>query len=369
MMKGGFFGTIDKLGMNFEIALTNFFTELGTLFARYPLPVIILSVGFAVGLSTGIRSLDVTTDPIELWASPTSRSRIEKDFFDQTFVPFYRTEQVIIKAKNLESFNFVDFRGVNSTFGPIFHKDEFLLPLLDLQEQIKGLTAEFWNGTATIEVSLTDVCNNPLSRPDRPNEHCNIQSIWSYWQDKAENLAPKTNLLNVTMTYLDHFIECSGNPTATPESTVAGQECMSSGGLPMFPFVVLGGFLPEGTQGFPKNPKYSEANAVVMTFLVNNHDAKSDDLLTTMALDKAKAWEKKFVEFMKEWTSNENNTEFMDVAYNSERSIEDELDRETYGDIMTIAVSYIFMFIYITFSLGKLSKLDRFAIESKVSLF
>ena len=66
---------------------------------------------------------------------------------------------------------------------------------------------------------------------------------------------------------------------------------------------------------------------------------------------------------------NENNTENMDVAFNSERSIEDELDRETYGDIMTIAVSYIFMFIYITFSLGKISKLSRFAIESKVCIF
>ena len=32
----------DKLGMHFEIAMTNFFTDLGTLFARYPLPVIVL---------------------------------------------------------------------------------------------------------------------------------------------------------------------------------------------------------------------------------------------------------------------------------------------------------------------------------------
>ena len=73
--------------------------------------------------------------------------------------------------------------------------------------------------------------------------------------------------------------------------------------------------------------------------------------------------------FFQEWLSQENNTENMDVAFNSERSIEDELDRETYGDIMTIAVSYIFMFIYITFSLGKISKLSRFAIESKVCIF
>ena len=70
--------------------------------------------------------------------------------------------------------------------------------------------------------------------------------------------------------------------------------------------------------------------------------------------------------FFQEWLSQENNTENMDVAFNSERSIEDELDRETYGDIMTIAVSYVFMFIYITFSLGKISKLSRAPVESKV---
>ena len=96
---------VDKLGMSFEMALTNIFTEMGTLFARYPIPVIFLSIGFAVGLSTGILWLDVTTDPIELWASPESRSRVEKDFFDSTFRPFYRTEQIIIKAKNLEPVN------------------------------------------------------------------------------------------------------------------------------------------------------------------------------------------------------------------------------------------------------------------------
>ena len=117
----------------------------------------------------------------------------------------------------------------------------------------------------------------------------------------------------------------------------------------MFPYVVLGGFLPEGTKGYPENPDYSNASAVVLTFLVNNFDAKSKDRSVQIDLEKAKAWEETFVSFMKNWTSNENNTKYMDVAYNSERSIEDELDRETYGDIMTIAVSYIFMFIYITF--------------------
>ena len=91
------------MGASFELRMTSFFTWWGTLAARYPLPVIVLSVAFAVGLSSGMVYLTVTTDPIELWASPTSRSRVEKDFFDSTFRPFYRTEQIIIKAKNLSS--------------------------------------------------------------------------------------------------------------------------------------------------------------------------------------------------------------------------------------------------------------------------
>jgi hypothetical protein len=43
---------------------------------------------------SGMMYLKVTTDPIELWASPASRSRVEKDFFDSNFRPFYRTSQV-----------------------------------------------------------------------------------------------------------------------------------------------------------------------------------------------------------------------------------------------------------------------------------
>lgn len=42
----------------------------------------------------GITCLKITTDPVELWAAPNSRSRIEREFFDSNFEPFYRIEQV-----------------------------------------------------------------------------------------------------------------------------------------------------------------------------------------------------------------------------------------------------------------------------------
>lgn len=84
----------------------------------------------------GIKYLDVTTDPVELWASPTSRSRVEREYFDSKFEPFYRVEQIIIKADNLPSFVHNTSNGPIE-FGPVFNK-AFLLQLFELQESIKG---------------------------------------------------------------------------------------------------------------------------------------------------------------------------------------------------------------------------------------
>ena len=102
-----------------------------------------------------------------------------------------------------------------------------------------------------------------------------------------------------------------------------------------------------------KDPDYSKATAVVITFLVDNYDIHSSDPEDQLALRKAMSWEKAFVEFMLNFTSTPENVEHMDVAFNSERSVEDELEKETSGDILTIAVSYLIMFFYITFSLGQ----------------
>jgi len=54
---------------------------------------------------------------------------------------------------------------------------------------------------------------------------------------------------------------------------------------------------------------------------------------------------------MKNWTRI-SKPSYMDVAYYSERSVEDELDRESHSDVSTIAISYLVMFLYIVFTLG-----------------
>ena len=63
----------------------------------------------------------------------------------------------------------------------------------------------------------------------------------------------------------------------------------------MFPYVVLGGFLPDGTTGYPENPDYANASAVVLTFLVNNFDAKSKDRSVQIELESYKPFARSVV--------------------------------------------------------------------------
>lgn len=73
-----------------------------TAFAKYPI-IALFTISYVIlGLCYGITYLSVTSDPIEIWAAPTSRARIEKDYFDSRFQPFYRTEQVYIKSVGLD---------------------------------------------------------------------------------------------------------------------------------------------------------------------------------------------------------------------------------------------------------------------------
>ncbi len=101
-------------------------------------------------------NLRLTTDPIELWAAPTSRSRIEKTFFDETFRPFYRTQQVIVKALG-QPFNYTDLFGDTVKFGPVFHKD-FMLALLDLQQDIEAIESP--SGVKLVDVRASKIFAN-----------------------------------------------------------------------------------------------------------------------------------------------------------------------------------------------------------------
>lgn len=56
------------------------------------------------------------------------------------------------------------------------------------------------------------------------------------------------------------------------------------------------------------------------------------------------------------------------LSFSSESSIEDELKRESYADVITILISYLVMFAYISVTLGDSPHLSSFYISSKVLL-
>ncbi|XP_026319568.1 NPC intracellular cholesterol transporter 1, partial [Hyposmocoma kahamanoa] len=308
----------ERLGATTETKLEDFFQFLGFHMAYRPWIVLFGGLCFVVALGHGVKYMQVTTNPVELWASPTSRSRIEREYFDSHFEPFYRTEMVIISAKGLPKIEYTTKAGENLEFGPVFNSN-FLFKVLELQESIKAIGNES---------GIQNICYAPLSSPfDGPvtTDNCVIQSVWGWWHNPYD----------------------------------AASNCLANYGGPVLPAVALGGFLAPGEQ-LTKNSRFHEATALILTFLVNN---KHDKELLKPALE----WEKKYIEFMKNFTENEMPS-YMDIAYTSERSIEDELDRESQSDVSTILVSYFIMFAYIAISLGRFTTFSRLLIDSKVTL-
>lgn len=52
------------------------------------------------------------------------------------------------------------------------------------------------------------------------------------------------------------------------------------------------------------------------------------------------------------------------IAFSAERSIEDELDRESNSDVSTIVISYAIMFIYISLALGHIHSFRRVMVRA-----
>ncbi|KAH8410547.1 hypothetical protein KR009_000183, partial [Drosophila setifemur] len=331
----------EKIGAQTENFLENFFTKWGTFFASNPWTTLIAGASVVVAFGYGIHYIDITTDPVQLWASPNSKSRLEREFFDTNFEPFYRLEQIIIKAVNLPQIVHNTSNGPY-TFGPVFDR-EFLTKVLYLQEGIKKINA---NGT-----TLKDICFAPLYKDGSEIEDtsCVIQSIWGYFEDDVERLDDNDEDNGFNVTYLDSLYQCISNPYL----------CLAPYGGPVDPAIALGGFLRPGDQ-LTGSTQYELANSVILTFLVRNYHNRTD-------LQPALLWEKKFIEFMTNYTKF-NKSKYMDIAFTSERSIEDELNRESQSDVLTILVSYLIMFMYIAISLGHVKEFKRVFIDSKITL-
>lgn len=214
--------------------------------------------------------------------------------------------------------------------GPAFNKT-FLDEVLALETMIRNIK---------VNHTLGEICYAPLREPgSSENSKCLVQSIWGYFKNDPDEFD------------YSQLLKCTQNHFAA--------SCLGPYGGPIDPAVALGGFLTEG-ETLTGKPHYERANSVILTFLVQNYYNKS-------LLEPALEWEKAYVDLMLSYIKN-NQSNLMDIAFTSERSIQDELYRESQSDVSTILVSYIIMFIYIAISLGHVQEFKRIMIDSKITL-
>lgn len=333
-------GLLERLGVKIDDQLHKIFTSIGRFCAYNPKYTIVPVLSILFVLCYGSRYYTVTTDPVDLWVASNSRARLEKAYFDDKFGPFYRITHLILVPKNKVNV-VLDYKTPleaveKHRFGPVYERN-FLVDALRLQLTIENLQAQSKTGE---RISLSQTCFKPLE-PD--NTHCAIFSLFQYHQNNL------TFLLNESL-YSTQYLECMQAPL-TQKTKSFQQTCMAQFGGPIDPYMVLGAF-----PTVDNIPDYTKAQALIITITIRNQKHGKD-------LENALAWEKTFLDFMKTYQSK-----WFDVKYRAERSIEDEIERESNSDIKTVVISYLIMFFYIAIALGRIRNVRTLFVDMKVSL-
>ncbi|KAF7694921.1 NPC1-like intracellular cholesterol transporter 1 [Silurus meridionalis] len=334
--------TQDFLGAHFQ--------TWGTIMARYPKTVIFICFVVVVAFSTGLMHIELTTDPVQLWSAPESRARREKDFHDQHFAPFFRTNQLILTAPGTKGYVYDSLLFGKTNISGLISKD-LILQLLELQQKIQAI--EFWSDDLNKTASLKDVCYAPLN-PENPSlSDCAVNSLPQYFQNRVDNLNAKVNMTELGVTkevdWRDHFIYCVNSPLSFKDITALGMSCMADYGGPVFPFLAVGGY---------DNEDYTNAEAFIVTFSLNNYPREHPKFKVVQE------WESNFLKIVQEY-QKDPRTNFT-FAYMAERSLEDEINRTTIEDVPIFMISYAVIFLYIAVALGEYSSFKRILVDSKI---
>ncbi len=114
---------LSRCGANMERHIRAIFQRWGTWCAYHPWTVIIICIVIVTALSCGLLFFKVITNPVDLWSAPKSTAREQRAYFDKTFGPFYRTEQVIITAEPSSEIYKIYPRDDIVHFDGIVHKE------------------------------------------------------------------------------------------------------------------------------------------------------------------------------------------------------------------------------------------------------
>ncbi|KAF2199573.1 multidrug efflux transporter AcrB transmembrane domain-containing protein [Delitschia confertaspora ATCC 74209] len=268
------------------------FSRLGYVCAKFPVITISISILVVILMSLGWLNFKIETDPVRLWVAPNSPAAQEKAFFDEKFGPFFRAEQVFL---------------VNDTGkepGPVMSY-ETLGWWFDVESRVQRLKS--WNGGVTLD----QVCFKPVG------DDCVVQSVSGYFQGDFANVSPRG--------WEDDLKDCVDNPSS----------CLPAFQQPLDPRLLFGGW----------NESVLDSRALVITWVVNNHPEGTEEL------ERAMNWENSMKNLMHA-VQAEAKDRGLRLSFNTEVSLEQELNKSTNTDAKIIAISYIIMFLYASLALG-----------------
>jgi Niemann-Pick C1 protein len=261
--------------------------------------------------AAGVLRLQVVTEPAKLWVGPGSQAAAERDAYEAAFGPFYRISQLILSTSLNES----------GRFPPIV-SDANIRALFAMQAEVDALSAPGYSASGDGEsgATLDSVCLKPLG------DACATQSVLQYWQGDLDSYEGSTGPALSPSFCFDHW-------------TVS---CFAATGAPVDPRVVLGGFPRTGNVSFAE-----DATAFIVTYpLVSDPTRRRA----------AEAWEAVFLDLAAGKLTQMAGDAGLRLSYSTERSVEDELKRESGTDAGTVALSYGVMLLYVALALGKIPR-------------
>ncbi|KAH7916135.1 patched family-domain-containing protein [Hygrophoropsis aurantiaca] len=287
------------------------FYHLGVWTASSPWLTFAVVFALVALLNLGWQKFEIETDPVRLWVAPDSESKLQKEFFDEHFGPFYRAQQIFVTAAPSDTIEINS--NIDSSASNAVLSWKHLQYWFDIENDIRELRSSP-NG-----YSLYDVCFKPAG----PSGACVVQSAAAWFGNDLSDYNPDT--------WEDRLTHCAKSPV----------DCLPDFQQPLDPHYVLGG-VPEDVDG---HKSYLDAEAMVITYVVS-------DSLNTTEREKAMEWERTLKEYLVDLNERISLEAEMKIAFSTGISLEEEISKSTNTDVKIVVLSYLAMFFYVSFTLG-----------------
>ncbi|KAI0291752.1 multidrug efflux transporter AcrB transmembrane domain-containing protein [Russula brevipes] len=286
-----------------NVKLRRMFYKLGLLTASSPWATFAIVFTLMGLLNIGWSSFGVETDPVRLWVAPDSESKIQKDFFDQNFGPFYRPQQIFVTSATTR-----EHGSPSQTKKPVLSWDHLKF-WFSVEEDIRSLRS------SPNSYALSDVC----FRPAGPNGACVFQSITAWFDNDIDNTSPDA--------WAERVQYCANAPV----------DCLPDFQQPLLPKYILG-----GVPGI----SFLEAEALVVNIIVS-------DSLDPEVQGRAMEWEHTLAEYLARLKERAPSEAGLEISYSTGISLEEEINKSTNMDVKIVVLSYLAMFFYVALTLGR----------------